>query len=286
MIPILSFLRNAKQVKFNVLDKDKHVIRTLRTEDLVSKNYDSANPYTFDPDWGWDGTVKGKPVGEGQYYFQVQSVIDYPGAKWQTVNFPVKVDNTAPTLDASFNPATQTVTAHAADNKNGSGIAYWDVLVDGKSVTNGENLSDKTTSFQLTKKLSSDQELTVAAVDNAGNAAFTEASAAVDKTNPEVHMLTPQYLGVSGSKDVKVTGYITDKSGVKSFQVNGKAVKLSYDSDKDQYLFNTTIHYTKDGVYDIQAAAVDGAGNKGEISQKIYSGFHCAEGFLKRCSLR
>jgi lactocepin len=91
----------------------------------------------------------------------------------------------------------------------------------------------------------------------------------VDKTKPEVHMLTPKYLGVSDSKDVKVSGYVTDKSGVRSFEVNGKAVKLTYDSRKDQYLFNTTIHYTKDGVYDIQAAAVDGAGNKGEISQRF-----------------
>ena len=38
-IPILSFLRNAKLVEYSVLDKDKNVLRKIKSENEVRKNY-------------------------------------------------------------------------------------------------------------------------------------------------------------------------------------------------------------------------------------------------------
>src|SRR5699024_5029607 len=60
IIPVLSFLRNAKAVEYNVLDADGNKLRTITTQENARKNYyDRGNgpSNTLDPETGWDGTV-------------------------------------------------------------------------------------------------------------------------------------------------------------------------------------------------------------------------------------
>src|SRR5699024_8106205 len=39
IIPVLSFLRNAKTVEYNILDEDKEQLKKLKSENYVRKNY-------------------------------------------------------------------------------------------------------------------------------------------------------------------------------------------------------------------------------------------------------
>ncbi len=100
-LPILSFLRNAAEFQVNVVDKDGKFLRTIRNETKLTKNFydNGADPeYSLDPERAWDGKVNGVPVADGDYSIELKAKIDFPGAQWQTVHFPVKVDNTKPVI--------------------------------------------------------------------------------------------------------------------------------------------------------------------------------------------
>ncbi|WP_010648288.1 S8 family serine peptidase [Oceanobacillus massiliensis] len=270
---ILSFLRNAKEAKFNVLDEDGKVVRTIRLESEIRKDYyDSglASYYSLDPARAWDGEINGKAAEEGQYYLSVDAVIDYEGAEWQSLELPVLLDVTAPELEATIDPDTDIVTVEAADNEEGSGLASWDVLVDGESVLDAPYVADET-EHQL-ENLEDDQIVSVVAVDYAGNSVEEEAEEPVaeDVTVPDLHLLTPEFLGVETSKKVEFTGYVTDESGVKEVTVDGKQAKLVYNEAEDRYDFSLTVKQKKDGYYFNQIKAVDNAGNETEIGRRYF----------------
>ncbi|MDY0394166.1 S8 family serine peptidase [Virgibacillus halophilus] len=268
---IFSTLRNAKDVKYQVLDKNKQVVRTISTEEFLRKNYYDGGEgpmYNLSGENIWDGKVDGKTAADGQYYLQVSGKVDYPGAKAQNLQIPVKVDTKAPSLKVSFDSDKQKVSVEAADEKGGSGLAYWDVLVDGKSIldkpyTNGE------TTHQLVKKLKKDQKLSVVAVDYAGNQKEEEASQAVDTTAPDLHLKTPEFLGIESGKKVVFSGYATDKSGLKEVTIDGQQAKLDYDKANDRYNFSLTVKY-KDGYHTAKIQAADTAGNKTDIARKFF----------------
>ncbi|WP_284138989.1 S8 family serine peptidase [Virgibacillus sp. LDC-1] len=268
---ILSFLRNAKEVKFQVLDENKKVVRTIRTEDFVRKNYydGGSNPmYSLSSDRTWDGKIRGKQAADGQYYLQAEAVIDYEGAEWQTLEVPVMVDTVAPEVEASFDREANSVTVTASDD--GSGLAYWDVLVDGQSVlanpyTNGE------TEHQFDQELGEGQLLEIVAVDYAGNQVAEEVSLEPqDTTIPDLHLLTPEFLGVETNKEVVFSGYVKDESGIKEVTVDGKQAELVYNAEEDRYDFSLTVKHTKDGFYFYHIKAVDMAGNETEIGRRFF----------------
>ncbi|CAM2902026.1 S8 family serine peptidase [Hathewaya histolytica] len=105
VIPQVSFLRNAKEVNVNVLDKDKNVIRNLSIDNNVRKILLKENRKAYrDDNWMWDGKIynekikKYEDVSDGQYYMQVKSKVDYKGAEFQTIEMPVKKDSLNPEL--------------------------------------------------------------------------------------------------------------------------------------------------------------------------------------------
>lgn len=269
-IMILSFLRNAKEVKFNVLDEDKEKVRTITTETDVRKNYydgGQAPMYSLSSSRAWDGKINGKTAPEGQYYLEVEAVIDYEGASWQSLEIPVILDTTAPELEAEFDEDSQRVTVDASDS--GSGLAYWDVLINGKSVLD-EPYSEEDTEHQLVKKLKPDQTLTVVAVDYAGNKTDVDVTESEDTTAPALHLLTPEFLGIESSKEVEFTGYVTDESGVKEVTIDGEQADLVYNEAEDRYDFTYTLIHEEDGYYFHHIKAVDNAGNESEIGRRYF----------------
>lgn len=269
---ILSFLRNAKEVKFNVLDANQKVVRTITTESEVRKNYYDGGRgpmYSLLASRTWDGKINGKQAPEGQYYLQVEAVIDFEGAKWQSLSIPVLLDTTAPEVEASFDDEAQKVSVQVADEQNGSGLAYWDILVDGKSILDKPYTAGET-EHQLKKRLNPEQTLTVVAVDYAGNKTEAAASEGKDTTAPDLHLITPAFLGVETNKNVVFSGYVKDKSGVESVTVDGQKAKLVYNAEKDQYDFSLTIKHKKDGYYFYHIKATDKAGNKTEIGRRFF----------------
>src|SRR5690606_41569411 len=98
---LLSFLRNVKEVSFNILDADGNVVETIATEEYLRKDYyDSGygSHYKVASDWMWDGTIDGKGARAGEYQLQAVGAIDYAGAEAQTTEVPVLVDTRAPSL--------------------------------------------------------------------------------------------------------------------------------------------------------------------------------------------
>ncbi|MGY0692504.1 S8 family serine peptidase [Virgibacillus sp. FSP13] len=271
-LAVLSFLRNAKEVKFNVLNKNKEKIRTITTESYVAKNYYDGGQgpmYSLSSSRIWDGKIDGKEAPEGKYYLQVEAVIDFDNADWQSLEIPVVLDTSAPEVDVEFDQDTQKIKVDAEDNPDGIGLAYWDVRIDGKSILD-EPYVDGETAHQLIKKLKPEQTLTVVAVDYAGNKTKQEAVEATDTTMPDIHLLTPEFLGVETTREVEFSGYVTDKSGIEEVSVDGEKAKLVYNKKEDRYDFSLTVKHDKDGYIFHHIKAVDKAGNEAEIGRRYF----------------
>ena len=102
VIPVLSQLRNAATMEYQILDKDGNVLTTLGREDSVRKIYrlDQGNqPFRFAMSGLWDGTVNGSTVADGSYTYRIKSSIDFDGATPQTDDFRAVVDNTKPVFE-------------------------------------------------------------------------------------------------------------------------------------------------------------------------------------------
>ncbi|MGG3739243.1 S8 family serine peptidase, partial [Aeribacillus pallidus] len=270
-IPILSFLRNAKEVQFNVLDNERNHLRTLRTEHDVRKNYfdgGRAPEYSLEPARKWDGKVNNRVVAEGEYYLEVKAKIDYPNAEWQSLLLPVKVDLTAPELEASFDEKAQKVTVTVADEENGSGVAFWDVLVDDESVLDAPLLATDT-EYQFTKSVASHEKVAVVALDYAGNMTYQVVKEAIDKEFPEIHLLTPEALAVVDTHEITFSGYVDEKSGIETISVNGQEAEVTYNPKTKQYEFSVVVKVEEDGVHDFTITGKDSEGNELSFGRKV-----------------
>ena len=172
---LLSLLRNAKELNLSVINEDGKVVKEIKTEEFVRKNYydgGQGQMYYLFSDWTWDGTGKnGKRAPEGQYYLQAVATLDYEGAEPQTLTFPVKLDVTTPKVKTKLEKDGKTVTVDVSDKT--SGIASWTVLVDGQSVLDAPYVNGET-QHVFANELNKDQTVTIVAVDNAGNVTENE----------------------------------------------------------------------------------------------------------------
>ena len=269
-VPLVSLLRNAKHLKISVLDEDLNELKTIRTENFVRKNYyDNGRgaPYYLRSDWGWDGTVNGKVAIDGQYYLKLEGVIDYEGAESDTLLLPIKIDNTAPNLNATFDKETNTVHIEASDS--GSGIAFWDIYVDGNSILGEDALSADITEYQIPTLIKEDETLEVVIFDNVGNMAYQVLQAAVDNTAPVIYPDSPEPFTIYRTKEVLITGSISDKFGIASVTVDGKDVSFEYNPETGMYDYEALLEY-EDGHYSVKIRATDVNGNTAQVAVPIF----------------
>ena len=267
-IPALSFLRNAKNVKFSILDGDREELLTLRTEKEVVKHYydgGSAENYTAFDAAKWDGKYKGKVMPDGKYFFQVKSVIDYPGAEWQSKQIPVYIDTTKPSVEASWDKETNKVSWAAEDN--GIGISHIDLIVNGKSILETP-LSGSEKEYTI-KNVEDMENIKVVAYDWAGNAGIDAMNSEEDGTIPFVTALTPEALSMTNDRVVPVMGYVNDQSDVKELTINGKQVTLTWDASNNRYSFSTEVKFESDGVKEIKFEGADTEGNTISFIRKV-----------------
>ncbi|UZD14982.1 Fn3-like domain-containing protein [Virgibacillus natechei] len=168
-ILILSFLRNAKEATFNVLDEDENVVRTLTEETFLRKNYFDgglAPSYSLLPDRTWDGTIDGEIAPEGQYYLEAEAVIDFADAEAQSLTLPVILDTTEPEAEAEFSRSDREVYIEVSDNEGGSGVASWEIFLNGEPALDAPITEEK--EYTLTDVHPSTM-VTVKVVDHAGN---------------------------------------------------------------------------------------------------------------------
>ncbi|APH13760.1 hypothetical protein NPD5_366 [Clostridium sporogenes] len=148
-VPQISFLRNVKEFKIDVTDKDNKIIRTIEERKNIKKEIVSKQiiPAKLDSRWKWEGNIydsqKGENISvpEGQYFINIKAKADYDNAKEQKLTMPIKIDKTNPKIKVDNIIVTYSLDCkldiEASDNKNGSGIDKFLFLI------NGEKYIDK-----------------------------------------------------------------------------------------------------------------------------------------------
>lgn len=269
VVPVYSLLRNAKRFEVNVLDAEGNKLRTIRTGTDFTKHYSATAAYSFSPLNAWDGKVLGKQVADGNYQIQLRAVIDYEGAEWQSIEFPVKVDTVKPEAQAKYNTATKTVEVSSfTDNV---GTDRWEVHLNGVALTDNaatkdvvESLSPATTSFAVTPELKKGDDLKAVFYDTAGNKTEVALSVAAPETvEPVIFFDSPDVLSIHKTNEVVVAGTVEDASKIVSLTVNGEKA-AEFDGSK----FKHTLKLA-DGSQHVSVKAVDEFGNEMELRRQV-----------------
>jgi lactocepin len=186
VFPFLTFLRNAKTMNIQLLDKDNEVVSQVATDNNIRKNVFAAKGdkgYMQSMNWMWDGKIFNDNTGkmevapEGQYYLDYVTKVDLATAKDQHFTMPVKVDLTAPEVTVksttSVNTTNYKLEWTVADSLSGDkGVSL--VALNGKiqevPVTNNNGVY----SCNLTLEKDKVNNIEVLAADNALNIAVKE----------------------------------------------------------------------------------------------------------------
>ncbi|WHY85459.1 S8 family serine peptidase [Neobacillus novalis] len=273
-----SFLRNAAEVQFNILDKDEKLLRRVKTETQVRKNYYNGGRgevYNYETDRAWDGKVGGKTVKDGLYYYEIKSVIDYAGAKWQSKKVPVLVDLTAPKVEATYDAEKGAVTWNTTEE--GSGVEVYGIWVNGVFQ---DWVDGKATSYVI-KNAPEKAVVEILAGDYAQNVSV-ETAAIGDVEMPLIYLTdgtkdssgeyvsnTPEAYGAYNTRTVPVKGIVTDDIGLKYVKVAGKEVPLKKDK-AGNLTFSTEVTFEKDGLQGIFIEAVDHSNKSFSITRYVY----------------
>ncbi|KIL43014.1 cell wall-binding repeat-containing protein [Jeotgalibacillus campisalis] len=266
-----SFLRNAKEVQFNVLNGENTKLKTISLENNIRKNYAAAGQYSYSGARVWNSSVKDKIVDDGMYFYEIKSRVDYDGAKWQSKKVPVYVDNTAPEVnDVSFDKDTNTLSFTGVDE--GVGILWYDLYINGQYVTPTEKLNGDTTSVNLSNYGFSAEEiqsLEIVPVDKAGNVGY-EASFVDDGDAPIIYLddNAPIALNYYKTRTIPVAGKIVEENALESVKVNGKEVPFT--PSTDGFVFSTEVTVESDGKHDITIEATDVNGNSTSIARGFW----------------
>lgn len=282
-LPVFSLMRNAKEFQVNVLDSSGKVVRTIRNEVDLRKNYISSNPYTLNLAYAWDGKINGQLAPDGDYTIQLKAKIDFAGAEYQTENYEITLDTKAPETEFVFNEETKVLEATTVEA--GSGIDRVEIYVDGELA---DMYFTETPEIDLSGYAS--DQLDVVVWDVAGNSAsWSNGSTSTtpdeestpnenetpgsDNTGdtvwesgydaPLIYIQTPAFFSVHNKSDVLVAGTVEDNTTVTNVKVNG------VDANFDGTNFSSTVNF-KDGVHIVRVEATDDEGNVTSIQRRIF----------------
>ncbi|HHW57149.1 MAG TPA: S8 family serine peptidase [Clostridia bacterium] len=283
--PVLSFLRNAREFKVSVVDEKGNVIREISQEEYLRKNVAETSKARISDSWVWDGKAFNPATGQfgvvpdGQYYMRFESKIDYPNARTQVLEMPVKVDTILPEvmindgyvdqygyLNENYISNGKATVAWAGSDK-GSGIESY-ILVTGKidpvtgNVTNIETKSLPSDAVSAKVDLPNCYTfIAVLGVDYAGNISdITPKNSCIafnpeikDNFGPVITVKEPQVAQIFNTRDIVVSGTIEDETTfMGELYINDEKVTVNPDNT-----FTTTIHFNSDGKKQIKFLAFD-----------------------------
>lgn len=141
-IPIYSLIRNARNLKADVVDADHNLVTHVATKDWQWKRdaYTNAETAMVDPDMLWDGTNLGLPVPDGQYYIALTATSISPdgnGDPQAPIYYPVYKDTKAPSINIMKHTNYSDLSDPEVSN-DGTYTLHWKVFDDGK--TFGSNI--------------------------------------------------------------------------------------------------------------------------------------------------
>ncbi|OGX80254.1 peptidase S8/S53 subtilisin kexin sedolisin, partial [Exiguobacterium sp. SH31] len=263
--PVFSLLRNAKDIKFRIVNENGDVVRTLRLDEELRKNFfdgGSDNPYYYSADYAWDGNINGQPAPAGKYFYEIEAGIDYAKKQAQALRIPVKVDYTDPAFNSRWNEDQLTVQA----TDDFSGIYSIEYFLNGNSM--GKQGGQAAT-FALEAPLSDTDEVSVRVTDQAGNSQTRIIPTTNDANKPGVFVDAPLALTPYNTSVIPINGSVDDQSAIQSFTVDNIDVPLTWNAETKRYVFNTTRTYT-DGVHKVRFVAEDAAGNVTNFQRVIF----------------
>lgn len=250
VIPNLYFLRNVKDFKAELLDGNKNKLTTLDVESNVRKDVFEDN-LTSKPSLGtlklgaaWLGQIYDASTGsyknaeQGQYYIRVTTKSDIDGALEQTLDMPVKLDSTAPTLDITSSDtsagAQYLLNWTASDDYSGMDNSILLIAVNGNIISDNEysTLSESGSEYSISLNLHPGNNIIeMITVDNAGNIAY-------DTTNVNAGSESAVYFdnfsnGMKVNADmVKDNNYTISgvvRNDVKTLEINNEPVTINDD---------------------------------------------------------
>jgi len=263
-------------------------------DEFIRKNfYDSGynSMYTVSLDWLWDGTANNALVPEGQYYYEIKSVVDYEGADWQTVVFPVKVDITRPAISGiQYDKGTKVLTITAADSF--SGISGYQIYEDGKEpMTNTTGIFDlsaadftskayalvtdyaeNTTYYPLSDILKSGKPADPVKPDDPivpNPIQEPKDIIAGDITAPVARVLYPEFFGIYNTGTLVIQGTVSDESPLDYLKIDGVNVELTWNNKTGLWEFAVPKTFA-DGYHSMNIEAADKAGNYLAYVHKIF----------------
>lgn len=267
VLPKLYLLRNAKNLRFQVLDSNKNVVRDLWSQDNVRKSTLSQGVGKEFGNAKWDGTLydastgKYKVAEDGQYYIRIISKTELEGAREQNLDLPVKIDNKAPIVEIqnieNVTDSIATLKWTATDNnENASGVSMQaTVAVNGEIIKLYEEDINESNGVYTAKIPFVENEVNsiqLAVIDNAGNTAIADKKVKAEnlKTLAVSGVSDDMVVGISDLEDGKFKISGTAGSNVAKVLVNNIEVEL-----KDNY-FSGLVE-VKEGENKLEVKALD-----------------------------
>lgn len=236
VIPSLYLLRNAKDVKVDLLDENKNIVQenvngdsNLRKKIFAADGGDRASIYSS---LAWNGKLYNKSTGEyetakeGQYYINCKTKVDGTET-YQDFIIPVKVDVTPIKTTLESSKESKDVNYDLKIGFNGE-LKAKNVL-DNILFVNGVEVSDYSVNEDnLIAKLNlindSINTIEIATIDIAGNMGIDRYEIGVGNYKPEVKLIDFPIEGSLNNNELLVKGeYLGD---VKEILINGEVPDL------------------------------------------------------------
>lgn len=271
---VISFLRNMKNVSFNIENEAGDTIKVLGISLEERKDYYDGRPggyYSYFPQMKWNGKVNLKTAPDGMYTYVVKGQIA-TGAEHE-IRFPVMLDVTAPEFTGFTANGTQ-VTFNFEDALSGvKEVLLFKVSEDGLDVeVIGRNAQG---TFDLSQ-FASDDIILPGAIDFAGNIVIADEGTTIGETDiPLVHLTTPASHEFQHNATVTFEGTIEDASPV-TFYIDGQMAGHT-DGAIAPVPFSADITFDTDGKKIVPVKAVDAFGNTYEFSRIFFLDTHAPD---------
>lgn len=233
IVPALYLLRNAKDIKVDLLDGDKNLIQSNINGDINSKkkilSSTGGSQASIYSSLDWDGKLYNKSTGEfeavseGQYYLNYKARVD-GSENYQDFIIPVKIDVTpiSTTLESSKESSEKNYELRIGFNGElaNKNVLSTVLFVNGKKVDNYTTENDELVS---NLELSEDKVNTiqVATIDMAGNYSVDKYEVGVGNYKPEVNLIDFSTDEGLTNNQLEIKGeYLGD---VKEILINGEA---------------------------------------------------------------
>lgn len=288
--PYLALLRNAKDIKVDVVDKNDGTEKVLRE---ISKEKNLRKGMLYNLNSGaqmyysgmWDGTLYNKTVGkyelakDGKYFIRMTTKVDLKDAKPQVMYLSVKVDTEAPKVNIlstekdlkgdiftlKWTQNDEGVGASKMMGEIGTNQAESSIYLNGERIfIEKDNIKVENNVYTTEIKLDTTKanQVSVGVMDSAINVGV-DTIALTSLVNFD-NLKGDTLLGKSMLKDgVYVLKGIVSKD-VKALEINGEKVTIT---SKNNFDFNLKV---KEGVNEVKVIAKDSDGKVIENLTKTY----------------